>query len=212
IATLAGCATMAAPTLPQQAMPAAWKHTDASTPAAEASWPDPAWWSDFGSPELVDLIQSAEQNNHDLAAAGHRIAQARGNLQVASSALAPTVDLSANAGRSGSDNGNAGNSVRVSLNASYELDVWGRNRAVSDAAGAQLSSSGYARETARITVVADTATAYFQVLSLADRLDTAQQQLANAKEFLKLLEVQYSAGAVSQLEVERQRNLVASLE
>src|SRR5262245_9670371 len=104
IATLAGCATIAAPTLPEHAMPAAWKHADASTPAAEAAWPDASWWNNFGSPELVELIQSAEKNNHDLAAAGHRIAQARGNLQVAESASLPSVDLSANAGRVGSDN------------------------------------------------------------------------------------------------------------
>src|SRR5262245_21648555 len=125
IATLAGCATMAAPMLPEQSMPAAWKHADVSTSAAEAAWPDAWWWNNFGSPELVDLIQSAEQNNHDLAAAGHRIAQARGNLQVAESASLPTVDLSANAGRAGTDNSKAGNSFRVNLSASYELDVWG---------------------------------------------------------------------------------------
>ena len=212
IASLAGCATMAAPPLPEQTMPAGWKHTDTPRGTLEASWPDPSWWNNFGSPELVSLIQSAEQNNHDLAAAGHRIAQARGNLRVAQSASAPTLDLSANAGRSGSDGGSAGNSFRVGLSANYELDLWGKNRAIGDAAGASLSASGYARETARITVVADTAAAYFQVLSLSDRLDTAQQQLANAREFLKLLDVQRNAGAISQLEVERQRNLVASLE
>src|SRR5688572_1341976 len=77
IASLAGCAAMSAPSLPGQAMPAGWKHADAKG-AAEASWPDPSWWNNFGSPELVSLIQSAEKNNHDLAAAGHRIAQARG--------------------------------------------------------------------------------------------------------------------------------------
>jgi NodT family efflux transporter outer membrane factor (OMF) lipoprotein len=212
IASLAGCATMAAPPLPEQTMPAGWKHTDTPGGTLEASWPDPSWWNNFGSPELVSLIQSAEQNNHDLAAAGHRIAQARGNLRVAQSASAPTLDLSANAGRSGSDGGSAGNSFRVGLSANYELDLWGKNRAIGDAAGASLSASGYARETARITVVADTAAAYFQILSLSDRLDTAQQQLANAREFLKLLDVQRNAGAISQLEVERQRNLVASLE
>src|SRR5262245_5871861 len=89
IATLAGCETMAAPTLPRQAMPAGWKHGDTAKTAAEATWPDPSWWNNFGSAELVGLIKSAEQNNHDLAAAGHRIAQARGNLRVARSASAP---------------------------------------------------------------------------------------------------------------------------
>jgi NodT family efflux transporter outer membrane factor (OMF) lipoprotein len=215
VAMLAGCATMKPEPMPEVSTPGGWRNAPTAQAAqnqAEAGWPDADWWHRFGSAELVQLIESAEKNNHDLAAAGHRIAQARGNLRVAESALAPTLDAAASAGRSGTDGGAARNSVRVSLNVNYELDVWGRNRASSDAAAASLDSSGYARETTRLTVVADTATGYFQLLSLADRLDTARQQLDNAREFLKLLEVQLKAGAVSQFEVERQRNLIASLE
>jgi outer membrane protein, multidrug efflux system len=209
LAALTGCAaTGVLQRPPDVAMPAEWRQSPLAT---EAAWPDPSWWNNFGSPELTQLIATAEKNNHDLAAAGHRIAQARGNLRVAESALAPTVDLDASARRSGAD-GSAKNSFNVSLSAGYELDLWGKNRATSDAAAASLGASAYAREAARLTVVADTASAYFQLLSLSDRLDTQQQQLANAREFLKLLEVQFNAGAVSSLEVERQRNLVASLE
>src|SRR4026207_250266 len=54
LATLAGCATMSAPSLPEQAMPDGWKHGDTSQGTAETSWPDPSWWNNFGSPELVD--------------------------------------------------------------------------------------------------------------------------------------------------------------
>jgi NodT family efflux transporter outer membrane factor (OMF) lipoprotein len=215
IATLAGCATMQAEPLPEVATPGGWRNAPAAhaeQKQAEASWPDPQWWGRFGSPELVTLIASAEKNNHDLAAAGHRIAQARANLRVAESALAPTVDVNAAASRSGADGGSSSNSLRVSLSAGYELDVWGRNRAGSDAAAASLDASGYAREVTRLTVVGDAASAYFQLLSLSDRLDTAREQLANAHEFLTLLEVQLKAGAVSQFELARQRNLVASLE
>lgn len=210
---LSGCASMGGSAVQPASVasaPEGWRN--ATAPVQETAWPDPAWWRGFGSTELVRLIESAETNNRDLAAAGHRIAQARANLQVAGAALLPSVTASGSAGRSGSDGGRASSAFQVGIGASYELDVWGRNRAERDASAAALASSGYARETARITVVADTATAYFQLLSLSDRLAIAQRQLDNAREFLGLIELQYGAGAVSELEVSRQRNLVASLE
>lgn len=210
--TAAGCATTGSAVQPSSVAIKAEGWRNAPEAARESAWPDPAWWKGFGSAELVALIESAERNNHDLAAAGHRIAQARANLQVSRSALFPSLSLNADAGRSGADGRSASNSVSTGIGASYELDVWGRNRAGADAAAAGLASSGYARETARITVVADTAAAYIQILSLSDRLVIAQRQLDNAREFMQLLDVQYKAGAVSQLEVERQRNLIASLE
>ena len=212
VALVAGCASTGGTIQPSTvaSAPQGWRNAPAA--AAEAGWPDPAWWNGFGSPELVRLIESAETNNRDLAAAGHRIAQARANLQVAGSALLPSLDANGGASRSGADGRRPSSSFQAGIGASYELDVWGRNRASRDAASAGLASSGYARETARVTVVAETATAYFQVLSLSDRLAIAQRQLDNAREFMRLLEVQYRTGAVSQLEVERQRNLIATLE
>ncbi len=211
-ALVAGCASTGGTIAPSSvaSAPEGWRNAPAA--AKEAGWPDPAWWSGFGSAELVRLVASAEQNNHDLAAAGHRIAQARAGLQVSQSALLPSVSANGGIGRSGSDGGRNSSSVQAGIGASYEIDVWGGNRASRDAAAAGLASSGYARETARITVVADTATAYFQVLSLSDRLAIARRQLDNAREFMSLLDVQYQAGAVSQLEVSRQRNLIATLE
>jgi multidrug efflux system outer membrane protein len=211
-ALAAGCASTGGTIQPSTvaSAPQGWRNAPAA--ATEAGWPDPAWWNGFGSPELVRLIASAETNNRDLAAAGHRIAQARANLQVAGSALLPSIDANGGASRSGAEGRRPSNAFQAGVGASYEIDVWGRNRAARDAASAGLASSGYARETARITVVADTATAYFQVLSLSDRLAIAQRQLDNAREFMRLLDVQYRAGAVSQLEVERQRNLIATLE
>lgn len=206
---LAGCAgTGALQRNADTGVPQGWR----GTAAAETSWPDAGWWRSFGSAELVQLIESAEKNNLDLAAAGHRIAQARANLRVAGASQFPLITANGGAGRSGTDGRGASNSLQLGLGASYELDVWGRNAASRDAAAAQLASSSYAREAARLSVVADTATAYFQILSLSDRLAIAQRQLDNAREFMKLLDVQYGAGAVSQLEVSRQRNFIASLE
>jgi len=86
IAALAvsGCAAMGGSAVEPASVasaPQGWRN--APVAAQETAWPDPAWWQGFGSAELVRLIESAERNNHDLAAAGHRIGQARANLQVA---------------------------------------------------------------------------------------------------------------------------------
>ncbi len=209
-AALSGCAMpLRDAGAPAVDMPSGWRNA-----RAEAGWPSVAWWREFGSSELVQLIESAERNNRDLAAAGFRIAQARANLQVAGANLFPAVDATANVGRSRSSgrDGPISDSGQVALGVSYELDVWGRNRATRDAAAAAVASSGYARETARITVVTDTASAYFQILALNDRIAVVERQLANTRELLKLLDVQYGAGAISMFELARQRNVVAAQE
>lgn len=206
----AGCVTMPGSAKPDKSMPAAWRNAATK----EADWPSSAWWATFNSAELVKLIDFAEKNNRDLSAAGFRISQARANLRVAGATLFPALDVTGSIGRSRSSGRGvaATNSNQIALGASYELDVWGGNRATRDAAAAALSSSAYARETTRITVVADTATAYFQILSLDDRIGVARRQLENTQELLKLLDIQYRAGAISLLELERQRNLVAAQE
>ncbi len=209
-AVLAGCATQPRDERPEVSVPGGWRNAL----TAEAGWPSIAWWRGFGSSELVQLIESAELNNRDLAAASFRIAQARANLQVAGASLYPAVDAGGSAGRSQASGrgGSISNSLQASVGVGYELDVWGKNRATRDAAAAALASSGYARETTRITIVADTASAYFQILSLNDRIAVAERQLENTRQLLKLLEIQYGAGAISRFELERQRNVVAAQE
>jgi NodT family efflux transporter outer membrane factor (OMF) lipoprotein len=206
-AVLAGCAGIPRDQRPEVTVPDAWRNSL----TAEAGWPSVAWWRAFGSSELVQLIETAELSNRDLAAARFRIAQARANLQVAGASLLPAVDASGSVGRSGS-RGSSASSHQVALGVGYELDVWGRNRATRDAAAAALTSSAYARETTRLTVVADTASAYFQILSLNDRIAVAERQLQNTRELLKLLDIQYRAGAISRFELERQLNVVAGQE
>ncbi len=208
-AVLTGCAGIPRGERPEVSLPGNWRHAQ----GGEAAWPAVQWWNGFGSPELVRLIQRAEDYNRDLAAAAYRVAQARANLQAAAASLFPAVDANADRGRSQSGRGSpVSNSYQAGLGVSYELDVWGRNRATRDAAAAALASSAYAREATRLTIVGDTAAAYFQILSLNDRITVAVLQLENTRGLLRLLDVQYRAGAISLFELERQRNVVASQE
>ena len=79
-----GCATTGASVEPASVAIKAEGWRNAPDAAKESAWPDPQWWKGFGSAELVQLIESAEKNNHDLAAAGQQDPPLPGALEPAS--------------------------------------------------------------------------------------------------------------------------------
>lgn len=193
---------------PEVAVPANWQGRPVA--ADTAAWPEREWWKRFGSAELDRYMAQAEAGNHDLQAAAARVAQARANRQIASAALFPALTLEAGASRAKSAGGSAASSFSIGPRVAYELDVWGRNRAGVDAADAGLLASEFDRETVRLTLTADVATTYLQILSFNDRIRSARESLANAERLMKLIDAQKAAGKVSALEVESQRTQVAS--
>jgi NodT family efflux transporter outer membrane factor (OMF) lipoprotein len=187
----------------------------ASFEAADAApvWPGAEWWQGFRSPELNRLIADAMAGNRDLKAALRRIDEAEANVRIAGAALLPTLAAGGSAQRSdrgGNTRGGASNSYQTSLQASYQVDLFGANRASAEAAEARLASSRFDRETVAITLVADTARAYFQALSARDRRQIAESLLRNAESILDLLEETARVGTSSALEVAQQRSAVAS--
>jgi outer membrane protein, multidrug efflux system len=175
------------------------------------------WWRGFRSKELTDLIEEAQSSNFDVAAAVARILQADAASKIASAALYPNANLNASATRSRSsqanDNSGGGRSERVSytafLNASYEIDFWGKNRAISEAAQELAAASRFDRDTVVISTVVSVATAYFQVLSSQDRIRIARQNVEAADRVLTLIKQRFEAGTASALEVAQQETLVA---
>ena len=212
-AALAGCASIGEKyQRPEVGLPANWQGQPVA--AETMAWPDREWWKAFRSEELDRLIARAQSNNYDLQAAAARVAQARANSQIASAGLYPSVTLDAGAARvKASGGGGSGvNAFSIAPRVSYEVDIWGRNRYTADAAEAALLSSRYAQDVVALTLTADVATGYFQILSFNDRIQVAYDNLANAKRLMTLIEAQKAAGKVSAVEVERQRTQVASAE
>ncbi len=219
---LSACALGPVHEPPKAGLPEAWD-TAAGNPG---QWPDAAWWRGFGSAELDALIAEAEAGNRDLAAAVARILQAEAQARVAGAALQPTLGLSGSAGRSWTPNagtrtgiGRSGatggvssmsSSYQGTLQAGYQLDLFGRNAATADAARTQLEASRYSREAVALTLRADVASTFFQLLSARDRLRLARQSLGVAEDVLTVLERQVALGAASQLELAQQRSAVAS--
>jgi len=205
LATLGGCATTSPVPQPAVEVPAAWR--EAPQPARADVSLD--WWRAFESAELAELIAAALAGSPDLAAAAERVRQAEALVRVAGASLYPTLDLGLSAIRrdTRADEGPAiqVETTNAALSAAYEIDLWGRLASGVRAAESSLAASRYDLETARLTLVAGVATAYFDLLSLRDRLTAARENVAIAERVLALVEARVRNGAASPLDLVRQR-------
>jgi outer membrane protein, multidrug efflux system len=180
-----------------------------------AIWPAADWWHGFGSGRLDELISQAQSSNDDLAAAMARIQEADAQLRIAGAPLLPSLDLGATATRERASVPGQGiptyNIFNPVLTAGYELDFWGKNRAARDAARALAVASRYDRETVALTVISSVATTYLQALELRERIEVAEQNLANGDKILKGLSFQQQVGTATGLDVAQQETAVALL-
>lgn len=171
------------------------------------------WWLRFDSQELTDLVEHAQRQSLDIGAAVARVRQAEARTRIAGATLFPELDASVNASRQGDLGGATGDAGRLygaGFNASYEVDFWGRNRALRDQARAEWQASRFARDTVRLTVTASAARLWLQAVAENDRINLAQENLVSAERLLDLVTARYRAGAASPLELAQQRGLVAT--
>lgn len=207
---LAGCATTSAPLQPAVTVPDAWRD---ATQATQATVPLD-WWRAFNSAELADLIAAALAGSPDLAVASERVKQAEAQVRVSGASLFPTLDLGVDSVRRDThpDQGPAINvdTTNAVLNASYEIDLWGRLSSGVRSAESSLRATRYDLETARLTLVSGVATAYFDLLSLRDRLALARGNVATAERVLAIVESRVRNGAATPLDLARQRAATVS--
>ena len=169
------------------------------------------WWTAFGDPTLDRLVDEALANNLDIAAAIARVEYGRAAVLLAQSDLYPTVDLSAGASRSrttqvGSNPLPFGFSplstdLAVGLQASYELDLWGKYHTATAAAQRDLMATEFARETVRTMVEADTARYYFNVLAADVELRLLLDTLKLRDESVALQKDRYQAGVIGEYDL-----------
>jgi multidrug efflux system outer membrane protein len=205
---LAGCALQESrPKSPEA--PAAF----AAPVVSDATWPGTAWYAEFGSSELQALIAQAEAENLDLTMARARVRQADARARQAGAAILPSVDVGGNgnylAGHS--SNGSAHETDWAALlSASYEVDFWGKNRATARSAQLLASASRADRDTIALTALAGVANAYFQVLSLRERLAIASSNLESAKKLLEIIQARFDAGLSNPVELSIQKSTLAA--
>ncbi|XAH24212.1 efflux transporter outer membrane subunit [Xylophilus sp. GW821-FHT01B05] len=206
-ALLAGCATTQAPyAAPQASVPTQWSHGSSDARAVTG-----AWWTAFGDPALDQLVQAALAANNDLAAASIRVRRAQLQAGLADANLRPQLSGSVNSSAARSlDGGGTTRAGSSTLGASYEVDLWNRLGAQRDAARWEAQATVQDRESTAQALVGTTATLYWQLGYLRERITAAEASVAYAERTQALVQAQYRAGAVSSLEVAETTQTVAS--
>lgn len=206
LAPLLGCAVSTSPA-PDVGLP------ERFATVSGTGWPDASWWQEFRSPELDRLVQEAQAGNLDLAAAAARIEQADVQARIAGAPLLPSLDADAGGSRTRRSEGAGGGTTEsydAGLTASWELDLWGGNRAARRRALALAAAGRLDRDATALTITAGTARTYFEVLGTRERLAIARANLAAAERVLRLVEARIANGAASQLDLAQQRTEVAN--
>jgi len=173
------------------------------------------WWKQFNDPVLDALISEALANNKNIKIAAANVEQAAGVLMQAKSPLFPQIGYSGSGARQrASEAGatplppsvpNPQTSYQALSSASWEIDLWGRIRRTSEAALAELFATEEARRGVILSLVASVATNYIQLLGLDEQLLISKRSLATYAESVRLFELQFKYGQVSQMNVEQAR-------
>lgn len=213
VMALAGCTALTrtpyqAPTV---ALPGRFEHSQ--VPGALP--PSDAWWRALGEPQLNDWIDLALERNGDLAAAGLRVRRAALEARLAGNALAPTLSGSLAVGAtralSGETTRDAG-TASAELGISWEIDLFGRLGAQRDAARFQAQASAEDRDAVLLSLIASTASIYWQLGFANERIASAQQSLAYGNRTRDLINAQFRAGTISRLERREADQTVAEQE
>lgn len=159
------------------------------------------WWTELGDLYLVELVKVAHIRNTDVRTAYSRIAEVRGQQRASRSDLYPTVNLSESAGISESDLTNGANEDRsfdllIALEASWEVDVFGRIRKTAQAADLRTSATeALLRDTLRV-VTSELAETYVQFRSIQARLKLSREiesrRIENLDRIQRLLKANYA--------------------
>jgi len=162
------------------------------------------WWSVYQDATLNSLLSQVSLSNQNVAEYAAQYRQAQALVAQSRAALFPTLDYDASATRSGSHTDSTrttSSSHQAALNASWELDLWGKLRRTreEDRASAQASAA----ELANITLSAQTELAedYFQLRIMDEKIGLYQQSIAAYQRYLSVIQNQYQAGTESRATV-----------
>lgn len=163
------------------------------------------WWQQFQDPVLDELIRSALAENLDVRIAAARVEEFYGALGATRAGLFPQIGAEAAIGTARTPPTNAADSVRVDAFASWELDVFGRLRRLTEASRADLLASEEGRRFAVLTLVSAVADTYITLRTVDAQLDIARRTVNSRADALKIFEARYKRGATGEIPVSQSR-------
>ncbi|SAK41357.1 RND efflux system outer membrane lipoprotein [Caballeronia pedi] len=177
---------------------------------------DIGWRDFFVDARLQRLIDIALKNNRDLRVAMLNVQAAQAQYRITRSELFPTLDAqgSQSKQRTPKDlsffNQTIQNTYSVGLNASWEIDLFGRVQSLKDQALAKYFATAYARKATEISLVSQVATQYLQVLQADDLLAVTRQTLKSASDSYGIVKLQFDNGTASELDLSQSRTVMES--
>ena len=202
---LAACTTGSQHVVPETPVPEHFDQTEAeATPQPAAS----TLWSGFGSEELDALISRALEANTTIAQAAARLAETSALSGLSYYNWFPTVTASADRERSqfstddpfAPPGGFRADTYRAGFDASWEIDLFGGVRNESRAADRRAEADAASLVDAQLSIVAETAQAWFSMIGARERLALRRRQLANLENNVEILKARLDAGSSSALD------------
>lgn len=214
---------------PEASVPAAYGSPRSTAPA---STDVTQWWRAFGDPVLDDLVARALTGNLDVRQAGARVREARAQQRVVRRSGDPQLNASAQGGYSrlsenslpagltnlgnlnpGQSSGGGGLGLpgedfatfQLGFDASWELDLFGKQRRSNEAAGARTEAAVWSQRDAEVVLAAEVANTYQQYRALQRRIAVADETIASERELLGFVKVRVSKGLVTSLDERRQQ-------
>lgn len=210
IALLSGCGALMRSDFepPALQVPEQWQHTQVNDSVNGQVSLDP-WWQKFNQPELNQLISQVLSSNNDLTLATLTLQKARLQAGLARDDLYPQLSSNNTASvNKPLEGGSSSKAFQANLSVSYEVDLWGKVSANIDQAQWTALASLEDRESTAQSLVATTASLYWQIGYLHQRIELSNKSIEHSRQTLALTQRQYASGAVTELNVlESQRSL-----
>jgi outer membrane protein, multidrug efflux system len=204
------------PALP--AAPVAFKEATGKWIAATPSEAQPrgTWWKVFADYVLDDLIERANQGNTNIKQAASRLEQARVLVRGANANRSIQVGANASASRQGGTLINAagvnGTLINTSINLSYETDFFGRLSKAGEATRLDAKAREALMLSARLVVQTDVAQTYFSLRGLDNEIGVLRAGIDAQQELLQMAERRARSGLATEIDAERVRAALASVE
>ena len=184
---------------------------------------DLRWWEMYTDGPLRSLIEKTLEHNKDLKIAAARVKEMAAQKRISVANMIPQVNADISGNREfenhGGDNSDISNTFEGKLILSWELDLWGKLRWGKDAAVAEYLQSIEAQRALRMTIIAEVAQAYYELVALDNELTIVRQTLKAREEGVRIARLRFHGGLTNetayqqaQLEVARTATLVPDLE
>ncbi len=204
---LTGC--LVGPNYSRPNIPAPAQFRGSEPQTAPTSLGDVKWFDLFQDEKLRELIADALKANYDIRIAATRVLQGQGQLAATRSALFPQLNAQGSAARTGVDSPIESTVGALGV-ASWEIDLFGKLRRATEASRAELLGIEENQKAVMQILVAQVATAYFDLREYDSELVLVRESIQTRQESLMLVTSRADGGVGSLLEVDQAKTLVAT--